>query len=160
MLVPSILVAEENSSEQSFEVHKLSFSLGTFSAFSEMVGFGVKALALSSALTPEEMELFRPEAEKVAAKWGVQLYFEPELMITDLFSPSITEGKHLFLIYRTGSDGTLDQYLGLKKRKEELIASDNYTREAREQISWEFGKLLSYPNSKITSLIEKTNAGK
>lgn len=155
-----VVAAEETPANQPYEIDQQSFRLGAFLAYSEMVGYGVKTLALSSAMKPEEMEAFRPEAEKIAEEWGVQLYLEPELMITDLFSPSKTEGKHVLLIYRQGSSATLDAYHVLKKRKADLMASGNYTREAREQIASEFGKLLSYPDNKITALIEKTNAGK
>ena len=154
------VAAEETPANQPYEIDQQSFHLGAFLSYSEMVGNGVKTLALSSPLIPEEMEAFRPEAEKIAEKWGVQLYLEPELMITDLFSPSKTEGKHVLLIYRQGSSATLDAYHALKKRQADLKASGNYTRKAREQIAREFGKLLSYPDSKITELIEKTNAGK
>lgn len=160
MLIVSSPVAagEPPPANQPYEIDQQSFRLGTLAAFSEMVGFGVKTLALSSAMTPAEIEVFRPEAEKITDRWNVQLYLETDFMVTDLFSPSVTEGKHLFLVYKKSSDETLDKYQALKKQKAELIATNSYNREAREQIAREFGELLSYPRERIDVLIAKTNA--
>ena len=73
------------------------------------------------------------------------LYRETDLIVTDLFPADVAKGKHVLLIYK---GTTLDEYLALKKRKSELVDSGSYAGEARKDIARQFGKLLSYPDSR------------
>ena len=56
-------VAEESSSMNK-QIDQRSFTLGGLSTFAEMVGVGVKTLALSAAVTPEEMDVLVDDAEQ------------------------------------------------------------------------------------------------
>ena len=90
------------------------------------------------------------EATRVAKRTNVEIYRENDFLVTDLFAASITDGKHVLLIYK---GETKQEYLDLKIQKAQLIASNQYTSQAREEIARRFGAMLSYPEWKINELI-------
>lgn len=146
-------IAEEPS-DMNREIDQRSFTLGGLSTFAEMVRVGVKTLALSAAVTPEEMDDLVADAERIAQEEGVLLYREMDLIVTDLFPADVAVGRHVLLIYK---GATLDEYLALKQRKSELVASGSYTDDARRGIARQFGRLLSYPDANIEELIDKNS---
>lgn len=129
-----------------------SYNLGIMGGFAEVVRLGVKTLALSEVMTPEAMDDILADAQIVAARNEVELYREPELIVTDLYPEDVAIGKHVLLIY-TGD--TLERYLALKTDKAVLVANDRYHGDAREQIARRFGRLLSYPEPVIDDLIAR-----
>ena len=140
--LPNVFCIAEEPPDMNRQIDQRSFTLGGLSTFAEMVRVGVKTLALSAAVTPEEMDDLVADAERIAGEEGVLLYREPDLIVTDLFPAEVAVGKHVLLIYK---GATLDDYLTLKRRKSELVASGSYTGEARRDIARQFGRLLSYP---------------
>ena len=152
--LPHVFCIAEEPSDMNREIDQRSFTLGGLSTFAEMVRVGVKTLALSAAVTPEEMDGLVEDAERIAQEEGVMLYREPELIVTDLFPADVAVGKHVLLIYK---GATLDDYLALKQRKSELVASGSYTGDARRDIARQFGRLLSYPDANIEELIDKNS---
>ena len=114
---------QKDRAVESWKLDSRSYQLGVIAAFAEIVAAGVKKLALSSPLAPDEMAQLLPDAEKIAAKNGILLYLEKDFCVTDLFPEDITEGKHVLLIYL---DPIKDKYLALKQEKEELIKSGSY----------------------------------
>ena len=155
LLTVSFPSIAEEPSEISMQIDQRSYTLGGFATFAEMVRVGVKTLALSAAVTPEQMDGLVDDAERIAREEGVLLYREPDLIVTDLFPAAVAEGKHVLLIYK---GTTLDEYLALKKRKSELMEAGSYAGKARRDIARQFGRLLSYPDANIEELIDK-NAG-
>ena len=149
-LVIPILCLAEQSTDMNRQIDQRSYALGGLSTFAEMVRVGVKTLALSAAVTPEEMDDLVEDAERIAREEGVMLYRETDLIVTDLFPADVATGKHVLLIYQ---GGTLDDYLALKQGKSELVASGSYAGEARRDIARQFGRLLSYPDAVIEELI-------
>jgi len=129
-----------------------SYNLGILGGFSEVVRLGIKQLALSEVMSPEEMDDILPDAQVVADRNGVMLYRERELLVTDLFPEDVAVGKHVLLVY-TGD--TLDQYMAIKADKKALVADGKYEGEARRKIAHRFGRILSYPSSVIDDLIMK-----
>jgi len=123
-----------------------SYRLGSVASWSEAVSVGVKELALSSPATPDEMDALIDEAGKIAARFGVSVYRETDLLVTDLFPADVAEGKHVLMLYR---QPTLDKYFALKMEKAELIEMSEYAGKAREDIARRFGRLLSYPDAVI-----------
>ena len=87
-------------------------------------------------------------------KNNVSIYLEKDFLTTDLFPESITQGKYVLLIF-TGK--VKDKYMSLKREKEKLIKSGEYTGELRAAIAREMGRLLSYPEEKITELLSRKN---
>ena len=136
-------------------IDRRAYNLGIIGGFSEVVRLGVKQLALSEVLIPEEMDDLLADAEVVADRNEVLLYREEDFLVTDLYPADVAEGKHLLLIY-TGD--TLDQYQKIKSDKAELIKTDQYHGPARAEIARRFGHLLSYPDEVIVGLMIN-NAG-
>jgi hypothetical protein len=134
------------------EIDMRSYNLGVIGAFSEVVSLGIKKLALSAALEPEEMILLLDEAEKIADRNGVSIYLEKNFLITDLFPEAITTGKHVLLIYM---GPVKDEYMQLKAEKDELVRTGQYQGEARLEIARKMGRLLSYPEPRIDLLLTK-----
>lgn len=132
------------------EIDRRSYNLGVIAAFSEIVAVGVKKLALSSPLPPEEMAQLLPEAERIAHENGVSLYLEKDFLTTDLFPEEITEGMHVLLIYL---DPVKREYLALKAEKQRLIESEKYHGQVRQDIARKMGRLLSYPEHRITKML-------
>ncbi len=129
-----------------------SYHLGIIGGFSEVVRLGVKTLALSEVLPPDEMDDLLPDARVVAARNEVLLYRESELLVTDLYPADVAKGLDVLLIY-TGD--TLDRYLALKERRRALMRADSYEGAARRALARDFGRLLSYPEDVIDDLIAR-----
>ena len=146
LLICSGSVWAGEASKMKTEIDQRSFRLGGISSFSEMVRVGVKTLALSAAVTPEEMDALVDAATHITSEESVEIYRETDLIVTDLFPADVAVGKHVLLIYK-GS--TLDDYMAMKQRKADLVKSGKYEGAARRAIAFEFGRLLSYPDSVI-----------
>jgi len=122
-------------------------------AFAEVVDIGIKRLALSAPLSPEEMDALIEDALHIAENNSVKIYREEDFLITDLFPAEITRGKHVLLIYK---DPVKQEYLKLKTNKRQLVQSGQYNGAARETIARSLGKLLSYPKEKIDALLNES----
>jgi hypothetical protein len=141
----------ESTSE--LEIDTLSFSLGMINCFVEMVACGVKRLALSPPLTPEDHDRLSAASDEIVSRFGVQSYLEKSLMVTDLQTPEFTRGKYSILYFRERA--TLDEYLALKRRKEQLEQDGRYDTDARQAISRDLMRLLSYPEAIIDEKLAK-----
>lgn len=138
-------------------IDQRSYRLGSIGAFAEMVGAGVKRLALSAPMDPDEVEALIGEARRIADEHRVGLYLEEDFLVTDLFSPELTEGKHVLVICL---EATWDEYMELKGEKARLEAEGLYEGEARLEIAREFGALLSYSEEKVEALLEAGEEGR
>ena len=123
---------------------------GIIAAFSEVVAAGVKQLALSSPMSSQEMEEFLPAAKEEALKFGVSVFRETDLIVTDLFPADVAKDKEVLLLY-TGN--TKDAYLQLKADQAVLQKEGRYDAKASRDISRRFGRLLSYTPKKINQLL-------
>jgi hypothetical protein len=132
------------------QIDERSYQLGVIGAFSEVVAAGVKKLALSSPMTPEEMDALMEDTERIAGDNGANIYREEDFLVTDLFPESITEGKHVLVIYL---DPVKEEYLALKAEKEALVEKGAYEGEARREIARKMGRLLSYPEERIEQML-------
>lgn len=142
----------QDSAPPETSIDQRSYRLGGIGAFSEMVGVGLKKLALSSPMTPEEMDALMEDAERIARDNGVKIYRETDFLVTDLFSEALTEAKHVLLIYL---DPVKDEYMALKAEKRGLIEQGRYEGEARLDIARRMGRLLSYPEERIETMLQK-----
>jgi len=132
-----------------------SYELGVVGAFSELISAGVKQLALSVPLFPEEMDQFQVDAEEIATRHGVSIYRESDLIVTDLFPSDVASGKDVLLLYR---GTTLEEYLSLKSDKVTLEKKGGYDSEARIRVSRRFGRLLSYSPREINRLLARNSS--
>ena len=128
-----------------------SFQLGKMYVFSEIVGAGVKELALSPPLSPEDMEQIMAGATEIADEFDVHLFLEKDILTTDLFDERFTRGKRVLLIYK--DPAVKDAYLALKTQKQVLVDAGQYEGQARKKIAREMGRLLSYQEDFIESIL-------
>jgi catechol 2,3-dioxygenase-like lactoylglutathione lyase family enzyme len=136
------------------EMDQYSYELGVVGGFSELISAGVKRLALSAPLSSAEMDQFMLDAEKIAARHGVSVYREPDLIVTDLFPADVAVGKDVLLLYR---GTTLDEYLSLKSDKAELEEKGVYRSKARIDVARRFGRMLSYSPREINRLLAQNS---
>ena len=151
----SILLLFVCSCTTKLDINEKSYALGGVGAFAEAINAGVKTLALSTTLTPDEMDAFIDEATEVAKRNNCKIYRESDLIVTDLFPSEITKGLDVLLIYQ---DGTLDAYKTLKKDQQSLISSGAYEGKNREEIARRFGRMLSYSPQKINELLAQNTS--
>lgn len=155
LLCSSVLLCGSTSlalAQYSQAVDARSYQLGILGGFSEVVRLGVKQLALSEVMSPEEMDDILPDAQVIADRNDVLLYRETDLLISDLYPADVARDKHVLLVY-TGD--TLEKYLALKADRQALVDTGRYSGEARTDIARRFGRLLSYPRPVIDELIRK-----
>jgi len=138
-------------------VDRISFQLGMINCFVEMVACGVKKLALSPPLKPEDYQTIRAASESMVKGFGIRSYLEKNLMITSLQSEEFTRNKWSVLYYK--DEKILETYFGLKNRQQELMNRGMYNDEAKQDISRQFMQLLSYPDDVIEEKLRQTNSG-
>ena len=142
-------------SMENLKIDRISFQLGMINCFVEMVACGVKKLALSPPLLPEDYQKIQQASEKIVKGFDIRSYLEKSLMVTDLQTPDFTEGKWSILYFR--SNDVLESYRELKKKKQELEAAGKYDKAASKEISREFMRLLSYTEDVIEEKLSKTS---
>jgi len=137
----------------SIKIDRISFQLGMINCFVEMVACGVKKLALSPPISPEDYETIAKASEEIVEGFGIKSYLEKSLLITYLQTEEFTKGKWSILYYE--DDDVFEAYMELKEKKQRLERSGQYDRNARKEISREFMMLLSYPDEKIQEKLLK-----
>lgn len=142
--------AAETPTREETGIDARSYRLGGIGAFAEVVSLGIKKLALSAPMTPKEMDALIDEAERIVADNGAKCFREAEFLVTDLFPQSVTEGKDVLFIYL---DPVREEYMALKEEKARLIEKGEYEGEARLEIARKMGRLLSYPEERIESML-------
>ena len=138
-----------------YKLDQVSFELGMINCFAEMVSCGVKKLAISPPLSPENYDLIGPLSDEIIRGFGIRSYLEKSLLITDLQTEDFTRGKWSILYYE--KESVLEDYLKLKEKKKNLEEMGKYDEFERKTISREFMRLLSYPDHKITEKLAKTD---
>jgi hypothetical protein len=141
-------------SVETLKIDRISFQLGMINCFVEMVACGVKKLALSPPLLPEDYQKIQQTSERIVQGFNIKSYLERSLLVTDLQTPDFTKGKWSILYFR--SNDVLENYLELKKKKEKLQAAGKYDKAARKEVSREFMRLLSYTEDVIEEKLSKT----
>jgi len=133
------------------DIDRASYQLGMINCFAEMVAVGVKRLAISPPLSPEEYERIRKASDLIVSGSGIRSYLEKSLLVTALQSAEFTEGKWSILYFR--DESTLAEYLSLKEENASMEAQGTYGPEESKRISREFMRLLSYPEEVIEDKI-------
>lgn len=128
-----------------------SYFAGVSSAFAEIVGAGVKQLALSHPYTADELDVMLEPSRQIAADYGVTIMVEDSLLVTPLFPAKIAQGK--YVIFFAQNAEVLKTYRDLKDRRAQANESGNPTRELRE-LAWAFGRLLSYSDLSIQVMLD------
>jgi hypothetical protein len=128
-----------------------SYHLGMIYAFSEVVGSGVKPLALSPPFKPEEHRRLAKPIEEIAGEYGVHTLVDEDFLTTRLFNPAFTEGK--VVVHLAKDQSILDRYKRLKALKAEKIR-EGKLREAEDKIARELGRILGYDEATIEGLLK------
>ena len=76
---------------------------------------------------------------------------EDEACLADVCPLSLTQGKYNAWVYQ--EDSALQEDLARKGEKKAALAQGTYGQ-ARRDIAWRFGKLLSYTDEGIRRLLE------
>jgi len=142
----------EHSTEP--RIDTLSFQLGMINCFVEMVACGVKRMAISPPLTPDEYARIESASSKIVGAFGMLSHLEKSLLLTDLQTEEFTKGKWSVLYYRDRE--TLDAYFALKERKNKLEELGQYGELERKDVSRAFMRLLSYPDKVIDAKLSQT----
>ena len=124
-----------------------SYQLGMVYAFAEMVGSGVKRLALSPALTEDQFEDIIEDVRLIAEEYDLVLHVDRDFLETKLFNPEYTQGK--IVIHLAAERATIDEYEALKERKRGHLVAGTLTEEADLKIARGLGCLLSYSEESI-----------
>ncbi|MFC2165093.1 hypothetical protein ACFLT2_08880, partial [Acidobacteriota bacterium] len=106
------------------KLDRISFELGMINCFVEMVACGVKKMAISPPLAPDDYHLVKPLSEKMVQAFGIKSHLDKSLLLTDLQTDDFTKGKWAILYYN--DDRILEAYFNLKKRKEKLESAGQY----------------------------------
>ena len=130
------------------------YHCGVIDAFNEVIKAEVKNLALSHPSSKEEIEQLLPFVEQITKQYGTKYEVESELLITDLFPYKENKGKTVILFWK--NDEIIEKYHTLKQQKEEALTNNTYDQ-AREEIAYQFGKLLSYSDEAIKQYIKNNN---
>lgn len=129
-----------------------SYHLGMIYAFAEVVGSGVKPLALSPPMTREEYNRIRNPIQMIADEYRVHVLVDEEFLTTKLFNPAFTEGK--VVVHFAKDASILDRYKRLKELKARK-QKEGKLGESEDEIARELGRILGYDESTIEGLLRK-----
>ncbi|NVJ86843.1 MAG: VOC family protein [Algoriphagus sp.] len=123
---------------------------GQVESFAEMVAAGVKPIALGSPMRSAELDLFMPEAERLAQKYQVEFIRESDFPKNLLFPNALQEGEEVLIFY---AGDELAAYQSLKSS----IENSDGSLASQLKNSRRLGRLLGYPVWKINELIEQNS---
>lgn len=137
-----------------FKMEQDAYQCGVMDAFAEVVGAGVKQLALSHPFASEaELQGYVPYAKKLCDQYQIECFIETDLLLTDLFPVSMNQGKCNLVFCK--EERIREQYETLKRKKQHLIATNQYHGEKRKEIAFAFGALLSYDKESCEKKIKE-----
>ena len=131
----------------------LSFKLGMIESFCEIVGAGVKKLALSPPLENSEYESMKEEENKIVEKFNVYSYVEKDFIPSDLVEDKEIENQIIILYYK--DEKVLNEYLELKEKINNYKKDNAFDDEKRKETSIILRRLLSYSEEAIREFYEK-----
>jgi hypothetical protein len=129
-----------------------SYHLGMIYAFAEIIGSGVKPLALSPPLTREEYARLKGPIRLIADEYGVHLLIDEDFLTTKLFNPAFTDGK--VVVHMVKDVSIIERYKGLKELKARK-RREGSLNEDEDEIARCLGRLLGYDEGTIKELLEK-----
>ncbi|MEG1548105.1 MAG: hypothetical protein RR232_05690 [Clostridia bacterium] len=135
-----------------YKVDRISLEIGMINCFVEMVSCGVKPLAISPPISPEDLDVLVAASEEISNGYHTKCVTVDSLMITDIQSAEFTKGKRSILYY--AADAVIEEYYAMDKRVKELVANGEYTGKVRRDISIRFGELLGYPMELILHKVD------
>lgn len=129
-----------------------SYHLGMIYAFAEVVGSGVKPLALSPPMTREEYDRIKDPIKVMVEEYGVYTIVDEDFLTTKLFNPAFTEGK--VVVHFAKDPAILVRYSRLKELKTQRRREGRLT-ESEDEIARELGSILGYDEETLEGLLKK-----
>jgi hypothetical protein len=129
-----------------------SYHIGMIYAFAEIVGSGVKPLALSPPMTREVHNRIKNPIKIIADEYGVHVLVDEDFLTTKLFNPAFSEGKVVVHLAKDAS--ILDRYRRLKELKARR-QREGKLGDAEDEIARELGRILGYDEPTIEGLLRK-----
>ena len=139
----------------SYSLDPLSYKIGMIICFIEMVACGVKPLAISPPVEKDELAVLEQASRELSEGFGTCYETVESLMVTDIQSAEFTKGKQSILYYKNPE--VINQYHSLARRANELERANAYAGPVRREISYEFGRLLGYPEEVIRQKVDSSN---
>ena len=102
--------------KENLKIDRILFQLGMINCFVEMVACGVKRLALSPPLSPEDYKKIEKPSNEIVNGFNIQSYLEKSLLLTDLQSEDFTRGKWSVLFFGSQSLSRMMHGLGDRDR--------------------------------------------
>ena len=130
-----------------------SYQCGVIDCFTEMIRAGLKKVAFSHPTSSmEERDALLPFSREICRQYGTCFCPIDDPLLTDLFPVSMNKGTYHIIYWKKEEDWR--EYCRIKSDKEQLIRQNAYTGEARTEIAYRLGRLLSYPEDGIAQLIQ------
>ncbi len=126
-----------------YPLDQRSYEIGMINSFIEIVACGVKPLAISPPIEPENLPLMEEVSRLLSEGFGTKYCVVESLMITDIQSAEFTAGKNSILYYK--DDAVIRRYHEMDAQVARLTAEGKYCGEIRRELSIEFGRMLGYP---------------
>lgn len=138
-----------------YEVDNMYFHVGTYYGLSQPVASDLKLISLSGPMDQDIAKNYEKMFETVIKRRGLKQYLETDFLVTDLFPEEYTSGKAVFVVYK--HDQVIEDYLALKKYKQDLVSAGKYDRSARREVASKFGKFLSYTDEQIEQNLKRNS---
>jgi len=136
----------------SYPLDRRSYEIGMINSFIEIVACGVKPLAISPPIAPEDLPLMEEASKTLSEGFGTKYCVVESLMITDIQSAEFTKGKNSILYYK--DDEVIRRYHEMDRQIAELTAEGKYSGKIRRDLSIEFGQMLGYPMDVILHKVD------
>jgi hypothetical protein len=129
-----------------------SYHLGMIYAFVEVVGSGVKPLALGPPLTKEEHIRIWNSIKTIADEYCVNILIDEDFLTTKLFNHTFTDGK--VVVHFAKDPAIFERYKKLKGLKASR-QREGRLAESEDEIARELGSILGYDWKTIEMLLRK-----
>ncbi|MBT6036421.1 MAG: hypothetical protein HOJ34_01060 [Kordiimonadaceae bacterium] len=136
-----------------YDVGNMYFHVGTYYGLSQPVATDLKQISLSGPMDQNDAKIYEEMFEAVIKRRGLKQYLETDFLVTDLFPEDYTRSKAVFIVYKR--DQVIEDYLALKKYKQDLVSTGKYDRVARREVASRFGEFLSYTDEQIEINLKK-----
>ena len=137
---------------ESYKLDRISYEVGMINCFIEMVACGMKPMAISPPIEPENLEMIEKISKELSEGFHTKYYVVESLVITDIQSADFTRGKNSILYYK--DDAILKEYEEIDRKVAELTSKGEYEGQIRRDLSIEFGKMLGYPDDVILEKVD------
>ena len=104
-------------------------------------------------LTREQFASVIEDIREIATKRDLILHVDDEFLETIIFDHEPIRGKTV--IHIVAEQATVDEYLGLKEKKQKHREAGTLNEEVELEVAWGLGRLLSYDDDSILRLLKK-----